>query len=125
MKSLYPLLIGGQWRESDDIMDVINPFNNQTVAKVCRATSDHAELALTAAQGARATMASLSSHLKADILRKVSEKISARREEIARNITLENGKPINESRSEADRAALTFRIASEEATRINGEFISL
>jgi glyceraldehyde-3-phosphate dehydrogenase (NADP+) len=119
------LLIGGQWRESDDIMDVINPFNNQTVAKVCRATSEHAELALSAATGARATMAALPSYRKAEILRKVSEKISARREEIARNITLENGKPINESRSEADRAALTFMIASEEATRINGEFISL
>jgi len=125
MKSLYPLLIGGHWQQSDDIMDVINPFNNQTVAKVCRATPEHAELALTAAQGARATMAALPSYRKAEILQKVSEKISARREEIARNITLENGKPINESRSEADRAALTFRIASEEATRINGEFISL
>ena len=125
MKSLYPLLIGGHWQQSDDIMDVINPFNNQSVAKVCRATPEHAELALTAAQGARATMAALPSYRKAEILQKVSEKISARREEIARNITLENGKPINESRSEADRAALTFRIASEEATRINGEFISL
>ncbi len=125
MKSLYPLLIGGQWRESDDIMDVINPFNNQTVAKVCRATSEHAELALHAAEGARETMARLPSYQKAEILQKVSEKISARREEIARNITLENGKPINESRSETDRASLTFRIAAEEATRINGEFISL
>jgi len=125
MKSLYPLLIGGQWQQSDDVMEVVNPFNNQTIAKVCRATPEHAELALDAAQKARGTMASLPSYRKAEILRKVSEKISARREEIARNITLENGKPINESRSEADRAALTSRIASEETTRINGEFISL
>lgn len=125
MKSLYPLLIGGHWQQSDDIMDVINPFNNQTVAKVCRATADHAEQALSTAHGARAAMASLPSYRKAEILRKVSEKISARRKEIARNITLENGKPINESRSEAERAALTFMIAAEEATRINGEFISL
>ncbi len=125
MKSLYPVLIGGQWEETGDIMDVINLFNNQTIAKVCRAGPEHAERALSAAQGARATMASLPSYRKSGILQAVSEKLSARREEIARNITLENGKPINESRSEVDRAALTFKIASEEAVRINGEFISL
>lgn len=119
------MLIGGLWQESDDIMEVINPFNNQTVAKVCRAAAGHAEQALNLADRARSVMASLPSYRKAEILRKVSEKISARKEEIARNITLENGKPINESRSEAERAALTFMIASEEATRINGEFISL
>jgi glyceraldehyde-3-phosphate dehydrogenase (NADP+) len=119
------MLIDGLWQESDDIMEVVNPFNNQTVANVCRAGADHAEQALSAADRARPVMASLPSYRKAEILRKVSEKISARKEEIARNITLENGKPINESRGETERAALTFMIASEEATRINGEFISL
>ena len=125
MKSLYPLLIGGHWQDSDDIMDVINPFNNQGIAKACRATSEHAEKALEAAFRARASMASLPAHTKAAILQNVSERIMARREEMARNITLENGKPINESRTEVDRAALTFKIASEEAARMGGEFISL
>jgi len=125
MKSFYPLLIGGEWTESSDVMDVMNPFNNQSIAKICRATPEHAEKALSVAQGARPVMASLPSHKKAEILLKVSEGILARKEEIAKIITLENGKPINESRTEVERAGLTFRIASEEATRIGGEFISL
>lgn len=125
MKSLYPLLIGGRHHQSEDVMDVINPFNNQSIAQVCRATPEQAAQALEAAQKARASMAALPSHKKAEILQAISEKIRARREEIARNITLENGKPINESRTETDRAALTFRIASEESSRMNGEFISL
>jgi glyceraldehyde-3-phosphate dehydrogenase (NADP+) len=70
-------------------------------------------------------MASLPSHQKAEILRNVAETIQANREDLARTITLENGKPVQESRSEVDRAALTFRIASEETSRIGGEFISL
>ena len=125
MKSLYPLLIGGTWEQSDDVMDVINPYNNQSIAKVCRALPEHAERALLAAHKARPVMASLPSHQKAEVLRKVAETIHANREELSRTITLENGKPIQESRGEVDRAALTFRIASEETSRIGGEFISL
>jgi glyceraldehyde-3-phosphate dehydrogenase (NADP+) len=106
-------------------MDVINPLNNQSIAKVCRATTEHAEKALAAAQEAKPVIASLPSYGKAEILLNVSEKIIARKEEMARTITLENGKPINESRGEVERAGLTFRIASEEATRTGGEFISL
>lgn len=125
MKSLYPLLIGGTWEQSDEVMDVINPYNNQSIAKVCRALPEHAERALHSAHKARPVMSALPSHQKAEILRKVAESIQANREELARTITLENGKPVQESRSEVDRAALTFRIASEETYRIGGEFISL
>ncbi len=125
MKALYPLLIGGKWEESDSHFEVVNPFNNQPVAKVCRASGAHAEKALSAAHNARTLIGALPSHKKAAILQKTSELLLQRREELSRTITLENGKPINESRTEVDRAALTFRIASEEASRIGGEFIGL
>jgi len=125
MKSFYPLLVGGQWTESDDVMDVINPFDSRPIARVCRATTEQAEKALDAAWRAKPVMASLPSYTKADILLQVSEKILAAKEEFAKTITLENGKPIKESRVEVERAALTFRIASEEASRISGEFIAL
>ncbi len=125
MKALYPLLVGGKWEESDTHIDVINPFNNKTVAKVCRAANSHAEKALSAAHKAGPIMAALPSHNKSRILQKTADLILGRKEDLARTITLENGKPINESRTEVDRAALTFRIASEEASRISGEFLGL
>ncbi|HXX80804.1 MAG TPA: aldehyde dehydrogenase family protein [Thermodesulfovibrionales bacterium] len=125
MKSLYPLFIGGTWEQSNEVMDVINPYNNQSIAKVCRALPEHAERALHAAHKARPVMASLPSHQKAEILHKVAESIRVNREEFARTITLETGKPVQESRNEVDRAALTFRIASEETSHIGGDFISL
>lgn len=125
MKKFYPLLIGGKWEESDSNIDVINPFNNQTVARVCRATWDQAERALNLAHLAGPSMASLPSYKKADILERIASSLLENKEELARAITLENGKPIKESRGEAERASLTFKIAAEEATRINGEFVSL
>ncbi|HXX53265.1 MAG TPA: aldehyde dehydrogenase family protein [Thermodesulfovibrionales bacterium] len=125
MKSLYPLLVGRTWEQSEDVMDVINPYNNRSIAKVCRALPEHAEKALSAAHKARSVMASLPSHQKAEILRKVADAIVSKRDDLARTITLESGKPIQESKTEVDRASLTFRIASEETYRLGGEFIGL
>ncbi|MCL5023366.1 MAG: aldehyde dehydrogenase family protein [Nitrospirae bacterium] len=125
MKSLYPLLIGGKWIVAADTMDVINPFNHESIAKVCRADAERAEMALNSAAKSRPVMAGLPSHKKAEILRKVSGGIAARKDEMARTITLENGKPINEAKTEVDRASLTFAIAADEAVRIGGEYIAL
>ena len=59
------------------------------------------------------------------MLSTVSRIIAERREEMARTIALEAGKPIKTARAEVDRAALTFSIAAEESTRIYGEYLPL
>ena len=125
MKAIYPFIIGGKPRESGRTLDVVNPFNDQVATKVCLATPEDMEEALAVAQRSAPEAAAMPSYRKADILQKVSDIIRERRDELARIITLENGKPIQESRNEADRASATFRIASEEALRIGGEFIPL
>jgi glyceraldehyde-3-phosphate dehydrogenase (NADP+) len=125
MKNKYPLILGGRYVETSDIHDVINPFNGEVISSVCRATQKEAETAVEMADKVRAIISAIPSHKKADILRKTSDKIVEKKEELARMITLESGKPVSDSRGEVDRAALTFRIASEEATRIGGEFIPL
>jgi len=125
MKNKYPLLLGGRYVETLDIFDVINPFNGEIISSVCRATQEEAETAVEMADKARAVISATPSHKKADILRKTSDKIIEKKEELARTITLECGKPILDSRVEVDRAALTFRIASEEAARVGGELIPL
>jgi glyceraldehyde-3-phosphate dehydrogenase (NADP+) len=59
------------------------------------------------------------------ILRNISAGIRDRREEIARILTLESGKPIRDALIEVDRAVLTFRLGAEEAERLTGETIPL
>ena len=54
------------------------------------------------------------------MLERVAGGIEARKEEFARLITLETGKPITYSRIETDRAIFTFRTSAEEAKRIEG-----
>jgi len=55
----------------------------------------------------------------------IARQIRERKEEIARTISLESGKPIRFARGEVDRAVLTFSISAEEANRIPGEAIPL
>jgi glyceraldehyde-3-phosphate dehydrogenase (NADP+) len=56
---------------------------------------------------------------------KISQGIAARREDFARTIALEAGKPIRTARAEVDRAVFTFQITSEESKRIYGEIVPL
>ncbi|MBS1111834.1 MAG: Lactaldehyde dehydrogenase [Nitrospirae bacterium] len=125
MKEKYPLLLGGRHIETPDMLDVINPFDGKIVSRVCRASLKEASEAVEAADTAKEIMAEMPSHMKAKILENISSKITERREELARCITLESGKPISAARTEADRGALTFKIAAEEALRLGGEFIPL
>lgn len=59
---------------------------------------------------------------RAEILRKAFEIMIAELEDLARLITLENGKILSDSRSEVAYAAEFFRWFSEEAVRIDGDF---
>jgi len=67
----------------------------------------------------------MTSQQRADVLHKIVEGITARREEFARTICQEASKPIRTARVEVDRAIYTFQVAAEESTRIYGEYIPL
>ncbi len=69
--------------------------------------------------------AKMTSQQRADVLHKIVEGITSRREEFARTICQEAGKPIRTARVEVERAIYTFQLAAEESTRIYGEYIPL
>ncbi|MEW6116601.1 MAG: aldehyde dehydrogenase family protein [Nitrospirota bacterium] len=125
MAKKWSVFLGGRRVETKDSINVVNPFNNEVVAEVCRAGNEEAGRAIELAHNAKATIATLPSYKRAEILSNVSSLLAQRKEEIARNITLECGKPIKDARGEVDRSILTFKIASEEASRIGGEMIPL
>ncbi|MEN3039286.1 MAG: aldehyde dehydrogenase family protein [Candidatus Kryptonium sp.] len=121
----YKFFINGEWRTSPRKIQITNPFNNQTVGEVYLASPDDLEDAVISAQSAFEKTRVLPSYKRSEILEFISNEISKRREEFAEMITKEMGKPILFSRAEVDRAIFTFKIASEEAKRINGEIIPL
>ncbi|MGP9821510.1 NAD-dependent succinate-semialdehyde dehydrogenase [Salinarimonas sp. NSM] len=116
------LYIDGTWRPGSEgeRFDVINPADETVLASVASATTADADAALDAAARAFGPWAARTPRERAEILRKAFELMSARRDEFARLITLENGKAGADARGEATYAAEFFRWFSEEAVRADG-----
>jgi len=121
----YRLLIAGEWQESDQVRDIRSPFDRSLVGKVHWAERKQVEEALAAAERAFAETRKLSGYERSQALDKISQGIKSRREELARSIALQAGKPIKDARAEVDRGSSTFEIAGEEAKRIGGELLPL
>jgi acyl-CoA reductase-like NAD-dependent aldehyde dehydrogenase len=104
---------------------IASPFDHSTVAVIYEATRDDVETAIQSAVEAFAVTRKMLSYQRASVLRKIAEGIRHRREEFARTICQEAGKPIRTARIEVERGIYTFEVAAEEASRIYGEYIPL
>ncbi len=117
--------MNGDWATHGREYVITSIFDRSVVAVVYEATRDDVETAIEAAVQAFTVTRKMSSYQRANILRKIAEGIRQRREEFARTICQEAGKPIKTARLEVDRGIYTFEVAAEEASRIYGEYIPL
>jgi glyceraldehyde-3-phosphate dehydrogenase (NADP+) len=118
-------IVGGRQFATGETYEVRSPYDDALVAVVHRAGPREIDSAIEHASRAFQTTRKLPSWKKAEVLGRVADGIDARRDEFARTIALEAGKPIRTARVEAERAAFTFRVAAEEAKRIHGEIVDL
>jgi glyceraldehyde-3-phosphate dehydrogenase (NADP+) len=125
MDKVYHLLLNGDSVAGTKAKPVVNPFNGETVAEVHRANKAQVIAAIEAAESGAEIMRRLPSYEREAVLRRASDLIRARSEDLARTIALEAGKPIREARGEVERAATTFSLASGEAVRLHGEILPL
>jgi glyceraldehyde-3-phosphate dehydrogenase (NADP+) len=120
-----PILVGGEWWSGSEGLDVSSPSSGERVATVARAGTDEVERAIARARDAFGVTSELPAHERSRVLRTVSDGIAADRDEFARTLVAETGKPIRDARVEVDRAIATFAIASEEARRIPTEVVNM
>ena len=112
------LLIGGTWVTGDNgSFPVHNPSCGQILAHVADASVEQGIEALDAACDARTSWAATSVRERADILNRAYTLMTQRTEVIARLMTLEMGKPLDQSRGEVAYAANYLRWYAEEAAR--------
>lgn len=117
--------LDGNWSTSGRESVVTSPFDHSIVAVVYEASRGAVETAIQSAVRAFTVTRKMTSFQRATVLRKITEAIRHRRDEFARTICQEAGKPIKTARIEVDRGIYTFEVAAEEATRIYGEYIPL
>ena len=112
------LLLGGSWVTGDNgSFHVHNPSCGQILAHVADASVEQGIEALDAACDARTSWAATSARERADILNRAYTLMTQRTEVIARLMTLEMGKPLDQSRGEVAYAANYLRWYAEEAAR--------
>jgi len=121
----WGFFLDGSWVSEGETVEMRSPFDGSVVGTVFQAAATHAEVAVRAAQRAFEITRKSAAYQRQQILRQISAGIQEHREEFARLMALEAGKPLQAARIEVDRAVLTFSVAAEEATRIGGEWLPL
>ncbi len=119
--------IGGKWMDgkSDNTVTVKNPYTGEILSTIKEPSPAQIQSAIQSAKEGAKTAKKLTAAERANILTKTASLIENNKEDIAKLITAESGKPIFSSRVEAGRGAETFQFAAEEAKRISGETIPM
>ena len=119
------MLLGGNWVDRAEKIEVLNPFDGSVVDTVPHSSLADVEEALAAAVRGARVMRDLTGYQRYEILMKVADLMRERADDLARTITLEEGKILAEAQIEATRAREIIVLSAEEAKRLSGEVIPL
>jgi glyceraldehyde-3-phosphate dehydrogenase (NADP+) len=125
MSNDWPLYLAGRWEKSPEPLPVTSPYDGSLVGTTYLASAGQLEEATAAAEKAFKTTSRLAAFEREEILLFISRGIAEKREELARLMAQEAGKPIRDTAVEITRAINTFKVAAEEAKRIGGEVLSI
>ena len=120
------MFVGGQWvgSESGESFEASSPATGEVIASLPKGTRADAERALEAASAARSATAALGVFDRAALLHRVADVMETRREDLARWLTLDQGKPYKaEALGEVGEAIEYFRIAAEDIKRLETDVI--
>lgn len=115
--------INGSWLQHTDTFEVVNPANQQLLAKVAIAGANEAEQAVQAASSAFAGWAAKPAAKRAQLLQSWYQLVMQHQDDLARILTLEQGKPLSEARGEIAYGASYLQWFAEEAKRLYGDTI--
>ena len=116
------LYIDGKWLKGEKSLPVYNPATNEVIAEVQLAGDSDCDAAVAAAHNAFPSWSKTAPRVRGEILRKAFELMIAESDEIAKIISMENGKVFSDAKGEVAYAAEFFRWFSEEAVRTPGDF---
>src|SRR5438874_9340102 len=119
------LYIDGKWCDADSgrTLKVINPATEEVITEIAYGSRAEVRRAIEAAAKAMPAWMKLSAWDRAKVLKKTAELMRERADAIARTLTMEQGKPLAESKAEILHSADTFEWFGEEGKRAYGDVI--
>ena len=118
-------LIGGEWRGSDDVLEVRFPYDGRVIGAVSMASATDMEDAMAAAVAGFEQTRALPSYRRSEILENMRLLLRERFDEVVEAMILEGGKNHKTAVGETTRALETLKVSAEEARRIGGEVFSI
>lgn len=119
----YPLYLNGDWLVSSPFEQVINPASGEVLAQVSTVARSRVAQAINDAHEAFKSWRKLTGKTRGDFLLAIADELEDRKQDIARTITLENGKPLAQSFGEIAMTVDHLRWFAEEARRAYGRII--
>jgi succinate-semialdehyde dehydrogenase / glutarate-semialdehyde dehydrogenase len=119
----FGLYLNGRFVDFKDSVAVVNPATGESIARVGVMDRAGVRQALADAHAASRAWGSLPAKARADYLLAVASELQRRRDEIARTITTENGKPLAQSKGEVTMSIDHLRWFAEECRRAYGQVI--
>ncbi|MGG1674120.1 aldehyde dehydrogenase family protein [Neobacillus sp. NRS-1170] len=118
------MLIGGKWKDSEQIIEVRDPQDNSLIDTVPAATKEEMLHCIEESKEGAKIAAAMPVHERIRVINAAADYIEEYKERYALIISKEGSKTIREAQKEAARCIQTLRISAEEARRINGETLS-
>ena len=122
--TVQEMFFGGRWQPSasGETFEATSPATGELIATVPQGDRNDAKRAIDAARGAADEWARLTAFERAARMHAVGDLIEARRDDLARTLTLDQGKPLRaEAFGEVDELVEYWRMAAEDAKRLGGE----
>jgi succinate-semialdehyde dehydrogenase / glutarate-semialdehyde dehydrogenase len=116
--------VGGAWVRAGAVIDVTNPADGTLVGQVPDLGEAETLDAVSAAHAAQGPWARLTGKARGDVLRAWSALMQEHREDLARIMTAEQGKPLAEARGEVAYAASFLYWFADEARRVTGDVLT-
>jgi acyl-CoA reductase-like NAD-dependent aldehyde dehydrogenase len=117
----YPMYVAGEWVHSGARLEATSPASGEVIGTVPEGTREDVRRAIAAAGEAWPAWAARSAFERAAAMERVADIIEERSEDLARTLTLDQGKPLEaEARDEVSELVEYFRMAAADATRLDG-----
>ena len=113
--------INGEWREGNQVLEVINPATEALLAHVSGGDAAAVTLAVDAASAAFADWSKSTGRDRAALLRKIAEGVGAQREQLMHLQSNNNGKPLFEAGIDVDDVIATFEYYAAIAEDMDAE----
>jgi succinate-semialdehyde dehydrogenase/glutarate-semialdehyde dehydrogenase len=116
------MFVGGAWTpaENGETFTAESPATGEQIGEVPKGGRADAQRAIDAANDAATGWARLTAFERAALMHRVGDEIEKRRDELTHTLTLDQGKPLHESRDEVEELVAYWRNAAEDGKRLEG-----